>query len=69
MDVLIDNATEYFRHMTESSNYTYKNIVEFKDGEYIFANALSAPNVEAMRENMSEEDIKAFDKFLDTAWR
>src|SRR5574344_1987954 len=61
MDVLIDNATEYFKHVTESSNYTYKNIVEFKDGEYIFANPLSAPNVEAMRENMSEEDIKAFD--------
>lgn len=69
MDIFMDNATEYFRHLTQTSNYEYRNIVEFKNGEYIFANSISEANVEAMRENMAEEDIKAFDKFLDTAWR
>lgn len=69
LDVLINNATEYFRHVTQNSNYTYRNIVEFKEGEYVFANPLTATNVEAMRENMSIEDIKAFDRFLDAAWR
>ena len=67
-EAFFDNATEYFRHMTQTSNYDYHNIVEFKDGEYIFVNQLSEANVKAMRENMSDEDIKAFDKFLDTAW-
>ena len=69
MDVFMDNATEYFRHLTQTSNYDYKNIVEFKNGEYVFTNPISEKNVEAMRENMAEEDVKAFDKFLDTAWR
>ena len=26
-------------------------------------------NIKAMRDNMSAEDIKAFDDFLDIAWR
>lgn len=67
-EAFMDNATEYFKHVTQTSNYDYKNIVEFKDGEYIFVNQLSPANIEAMRENMSDEDIRAFDKFLDTAW-
>lgn len=67
-EAFMDNATEYFRHMTQTSNYEYNNIVEFKNGEYIFTHELSEANVQAMRENMSEEDIKEFDKFLDTAW-
>ena len=46
----------------------YHNIVEFKDGEYVFVHQLSEANVQAMRENMSDEDVKEFDKFLDTAW-
>ena len=69
LDKFMDNAVEYFKHMTQTSNYTYKNIVEFRDGEYVFANPLSEANVIAMRENMSPEDIKEFDKFIDTAWR
>lgn len=68
LDYFMDNATEYFKHMTQTSNYDYKNIVEFRDGEYIFVNQLSSTNVIAMRENMSKEDIKAFDQFLEVAW-
>lgn len=68
LDFFMDNMTEYFRHKTQTSNYDYKNIVEFKDGKYIFVNQLSSENVEAMRENMSEEDVKAFDEFLEVAW-
>ena len=67
-EAFMDNATEYFRHVTQTSNYDYHNIVEFKDDKYIFVHQLSENNVTAMRENMSDEDIKAFDNFLDTAW-
>ena len=67
-EAFMDNATEYFRHMTQTSNYDYHNIVEFKNGEYVFTHELSEANVQAMRENMSDEDVKEFDKFLDTAW-
>ncbi len=69
LDKFMDNAVEYFEHMTKTSNYTYQNIVEYKDGEYVFVNPISELNMRAMRDNMSPEDVKAFDEFIDVAWR
>ncbi len=69
LDKFMDNAVEYFQHMTQAQNYTYRNIVEFHDGTYVFTNPISEDNIRAMRENMSQEDVKAFDEFLDLAWR
>lgn len=69
MDNFMDNAVEYFSHMTQSANYTYRNIVEFVDGAYVFKNPISEENIKAMRDNMSPEDVKSFDNFIDIAWR
>ena len=41
LDKFMDNAVEYFQHMTQAQNYTYKNIVEFVDGKYVFTNPIS----------------------------
>ncbi len=69
LDKFMDNAVEYFSHMTQTSNYTYRNIVEFVDGAYVFKNPISEENIKAMRDNMSPEDVKDFDNFIDMAWR
>lgn len=69
LDKFMDNAVEYFQHMTQTNNYTYKNIIEFCDGEYIFKNPISEENIKAMRDNMAPEDVKVFDNFIDVAWR
>ena len=69
LDNFMDNAVEYFSHMTQTSNYTYHNIVEWIDGEYVFKHPITEENIKAMRDNMSPEDVKGFDNFLDTAWR
>ena len=69
LDKFMDNTVEYYKHMTMKSHYEYKNIVEFHDGKYIFPNSISETNIKAMRENMSPEDVKNFDKFIETAWR
>ena len=69
LDSFMDNAVEYFEHMTQTSNYTYKNIVEWHDGKYVFVNPISEENIKSMRDNMSPEDVKSFDNFIDTAWR
>jgi pilus assembly protein CpaF len=69
LDKFMDNAVEYFQHMTQTNNYTYKNIIEFCDGEYIFKNPISEENIKAMRDNMAPEDVKVFDNFIDIAWR
>ncbi|MEG1009754.1 MAG: pilus assembly protein CpaF [Clostridia bacterium] len=68
LDKFMDNTVEYYKHMTQTSNYEYHNIVEFKDNKYIFNHTISETNIKAMRENMSPEDMKTFDEFLDTAW-
>ena len=68
IDKFMDNSVEYFKHMTQNNNYTYHNVVEWKDGEYIFTHPISEENIKAMRENMSPEDMRAFDNFVDTAW-
>ena len=63
LDKFIDNATEYFTKITETETYKSVNIVEFIDGQYVIKNPISKENIEAMRENMSEEDQIAFDEF------
>ncbi len=69
LDKFFDNTVEYFEHKTQNSNYTYKNIIEWHDGKYVFTNPISEENIKSMRDNMSPEDVKAFDDFLDVAWR
>ncbi len=68
LDKFMDNSVEYFKHMTQNNNYTYHNIIEWRDGEYVFTHPISEANIKAMRENMSPEDMRAFDNFVDTAW-
>ena len=68
LDKFMDNSVEYFRHMTQNNNYTYHNVVEWHDGEYVFTHPITEENIKAMRENMSPEDMRAFDSFVDTAW-
>ena len=63
LDKFIDNATEYFTKVTETETFKAVNIVEWIDGQYVIKNPISKENIEAMRENMSEEDKIAFDDF------
>ena len=62
-DKFFDNATEYFTKITETETYKAVNIVEWIDGQYVIKNPISRENIEAMRENMSEEDQVLFDEF------
>ena len=62
-DKFFDNATEYFTKITETETYRAVNIIEFIDGQYVVKNPISQANIEAMRENMSEEDQVLFDEF------
>jgi hypothetical protein len=63
MDKFIDNATEYFTKITDQETFRSVNIIEYIDGEYVIKNPISQANIEAMRENMDEEDQIAFDEF------
>ena len=69
LDKFMDNAVEFFQHMTQAQNYTYRNVVEYIDGKYVFTNPITEQNISAMRDNMSPEDVKDFDNFIDSTWR
>mgnify|MGYP002601850967 FL=1 len=68
-DKFFDNATHYFAKVTDKQLYTYRNIVEFVDGEYVITNPITDENIRGMRDNMDETDAEEFDKFIERHWK
>ncbi len=68
-DKFFDNATHYFEKVTDRQLYTYRNILEYVDGEYLITNPITEENLRGMRENMDESDIEKFDKFVERHWK
>ena len=68
-DKFFDNATHYFAKVTDKQLYTYRNIVEFVDGEYVITNPITDENIRGMRDNMDEADAEEFDKFIERHWK
>ena len=67
-DKFFDNATHYFEKITDKKLYTYRNILEYVDGEYIITNPITDINLKEMRMNMDETDAETFDKFVEKYW-
>ena len=67
-DKFFDNATHYFTKTTDKKMYTYRNILEYIDGEYVITNPITNQNIKEMRNNMDEVDVEAFDKFIEKHW-
>ncbi len=67
-DKFFDNATHYFEKVTDRKLYTYRNILEYVDGEYVITNPITETNLKEMRLNMDETDAEAFDKFVERHW-
>ena len=67
-DYFFDNATQYFRKITDDKLYEYRNILEYIDGEYVITNKISDKNIKEMRLNMNDTDAEEFDKFIESHW-
>ena len=67
-DKFFDNATRYFEKSTDKKLYTYRNIMEYIDGEYVITNPITEENLRGMRENMDDSDLEQFDKFVEKHW-
>ena len=67
-DKFFDNATRYFEKSTDRKLYTYRNILEYVDGEYVITNPITNENMKEMRNNMDETDVEEFDKFVERHW-
>ena len=68
-DKFFDNATHYFENVTDRQLYTYRNILEYVDGEYVITNPITPSNLKGMRENMDTADLEQFDKFVEKHWK
>ena len=68
LNKFMDNATIYFTKTTNRELYKYVNIMEYHDGTYVLTNPISEKNIKEMRENMDDNDIVEFDKFLLRNW-
>ena len=68
-DKFFDNATHYFEKVTDRQLYTYRNILEYIDDEYVITNPISDANLQGMRENMDESDLEQFDYFVEKHWK
>ena len=68
MDKFIDNATNFFAKTTNRELYKYRNILEFRNDEYVITNKISDYNLKEMRNNMDEADIEEFDRFVERNW-
>lgn len=64
-----DNATYFFSKTTDRELYTYRNILEYIDGEYVLTNRITDLNIREMRNNMDEADIDQFDEFVERNWK
>ena len=67
-DKFMDNATVYFTKTTNKELYKYRNILEFSNDTYVLVNRISDNNIREMRNNMDENDVEGFDKFLERNW-
>ena len=61
----MDNATRYFSKVTNKELYKYVNIMEYRNDEYVITNKISDYNIKEMRNNMDENDVAEFDKFIE----
>ena len=68
-DKFFDNATHYFEKVTDKQLYTYRNILEYVDGEYLITNPITDENLRGMRENMDDADLEQFDNFVEKHWK
>ena len=67
-DKFFDNATRYFAKSTDRQLYTYRNILEYVDGEYVITNPITETNLKEMRNNMASADVEEFDEFVEKHW-
>ncbi|GEL05556.1 ATPase, T2SS/T4P/T4SS family [Rummeliibacillus stabekisii] len=68
MDLMIEAATTYFRQQTQRQQFIERNIVEFREGEYVPVNPISDERIEAIRSQLNDQEQEAFNEFIKQVW-
>lgn len=64
LKALLKTFKDFAERMTDRKTYEYRDIIKYESGRYIWVNPITTRNVDEMKENMSENEIAAFDTFL-----
>ncbi|RJG21385.1 pilus assembly protein CpaF [Paenibacillus thiaminolyticus] len=64
----MDTMVDFMERMTDRKLYEARNIVEYRDGEYVFMNKISDANLKAMLASMNQQDSQEFQLFIGQVW-
>ncbi|MEB9896272.1 pilus assembly protein CpaF [Bacillus cereus] len=67
IDALIELQREIFVR-SNGQVWKAKNIIEYRDGEYVAVEPISAEKIEKMKNNMVQKDRTSFQRFLERNW-
>lgn len=60
----METTAEYYKKMTDKKIFECRNIIEFRNGQYIVVNPVTKYRIEKMKSAMTRKDAQQFDKFL-----
>ncbi|MFD1736223.1 ATPase, T2SS/T4P/T4SS family [Bacillus salitolerans] len=68
IDAFMETATEYFRRKTDKRTYVSRNIIEFRNGEYVAVHPISEEQIKEMYHSFTDRHRKEFDEFMKRYW-
>ncbi|HQD29057.1 MAG TPA: pilus assembly protein CpaF [Acetivibrio saccincola] len=63
-----DTAREYFVRVTDRKTFEVRNIIEWRDGEYVSVNPISKKSYDEICTHLDKNDREEFNKFLIENW-
>ncbi len=60
----IQAASDYYMDQQLPHTFEYRNIIEYRDGRYVWVNDLSNRQVASMKEEMTSQDAHVFEQWL-----
>ncbi|MFJ7890547.1 ATPase, T2SS/T4P/T4SS family [Lysinibacillus xylanilyticus] len=67
-DAFVEVGITYFRQQTQQKQYIERNIIEFRDGDYVPVHPISEQRQKEIELLLSPEDRIAFKEFIQTYW-
>lgn len=68
MGQFMEVSSEFFRRSVHRSAFESRNIVEYRNGQYVAVNRISDGNVSQMAEQMTSDDARLFRQFVHKYW-
>ena len=60
----METTAEYYKKMSDKKIFECRNIIEFRDGQYVAVDTVTKERTEKMKSAMTSDDAQKFDEFL-----